>query len=88
MSTPLSISTRLSTTPGRKQWARVTLGSLLVLVLILIGLMFSLALGAVDIPLEKIFDIVMQTRTCPACHIFDCWVVWTEYNMYMISEHF
>ena len=58
MTTPLSITTRLSTTPGRKQWARVTFGSLLVLVLILIGLVFSLALGAVDIPLERIFEII------------------------------
>jgi len=58
MSTPLSITTRLGTSGDRKRWVRVTVGSILVGLLILIGLLASLAFGAVDISLREVIDVL------------------------------
>ena len=58
MSTPLSITTRLGTSGDRKRWVRVAVGSTLVGVLILIGLLASLAFGAVDISFGEVIDVL------------------------------
>ncbi len=61
MSTPLSVTTQLSTSIGGKRWLRVAIGATLVVVLIVIGLIASLALGAVDIPLVDVIKVLTGT---------------------------
>ncbi len=58
MSTPLSVTTQLSTSIGGRRWLRVAIGATLVVVLIVIGLIASLALGAVDIPLVDVIKVM------------------------------
>ena len=58
MSTPLSVTTQLSTSIGGRRWLRVAIGATLVVVLIVIGLIASLALGAVDIPLVDVIKVL------------------------------
>ncbi|MCH2153542.1 MAG: iron ABC transporter permease [Phycisphaerales bacterium] len=58
MSTPLSVTTQLSTSIGGRRWLRVAMGATLVVVLIVIGLIASLALGAVDIPLVDVIKVL------------------------------
>ncbi|MCH2134654.1 MAG: iron ABC transporter permease [Phycisphaerales bacterium] len=58
MSTPLSITTRLTVRDRVSRWPRLAVGSAIVILFILLGLLASLALGAVDIPLKEIFKIV------------------------------
>ncbi len=57
MTTPVSITTRLSTTTRRGFPLRAVLGTALVMILIVGGMLASLALGAVDIPLSEILEI-------------------------------
>jgi iron complex transport system permease protein len=59
MSTPLSITTRLGTTGDRKRWFRVFVGSIIVGVVILVGLLASLAFGAVDISFGNVLDVLL-----------------------------
>ena len=58
MSTPLSVTTRLSFQRERRQWARLTIGSSIVVLLIIAGMLASLTLGAVDIPLREVIDVL------------------------------
>ena len=59
MSTPLSITTRLSSSGIGNRGPRLVVGSLLVGMLIIAGLLASLAFGAVDITIREVFDIIL-----------------------------
>ncbi len=63
MSTSLSVTTRLSIQGGRRKWTRVILGSSVVSILVLVGVIASLAMGAVDIPIREVLDVITGSGT-------------------------
>jgi iron complex transport system permease protein len=59
MSSTLSTTTRLSITRGSNRWVRVTIGSTVVILVIVLGMLASLAFGAVDISFGQLFQVLL-----------------------------
>ncbi|MBC23403.1 MAG: hypothetical protein CMJ32_05740 [Phycisphaerae bacterium] len=58
MSTPLSVTTRLTASHNQGKWKRILVGSLVVIFLTVAGILLSLALGAVEIPLDQTLRVI------------------------------